>query len=532
MEGILLDQFVGAEVGDCHLERRLGYGQLGVVYLARQLRTKQPVMLTLFVLPEGLSTQARQQFRARFLQEAPRLAELSHPHLLPLEAYGEWEGSCYLITPAPRARSCATIFNQHGHCSTTTALALLEQITAGLEHAHCQGVVHGALSLSHLLLSSDQQIQIAGLGWQLLLERRDILPVAVPHEYLLTLAGTRLAPPRYLAPECLHQGQAADIRSDIYALGIILDELLTGGSGLRGTSSQHPEIKEGQPLPPAPVAQEAHLPPPLERVLRQALAEDPGKRFQRVSDLLAAFAEGLEGERSPVATTCWSCPLHPAVRITEPEAPQPMQEDELLDSTPFPWEMPSTPPSLEALSLFSRRSPVQHPIKRFPARSGMRVRRGHPHTYRSREISRRRLIKAMAFGALGAGVLSSGYVLTTALLNPPQPQGSGGSQPQQALNSARIFTNPKDGKLGLLVRLPNGTFVAYERACTHVGVAVEYNTKTHMLVCPAHGAIFDPAHGGRVVLGPATRPLPQVPVHAKSDGTILIGDGEAPPPVQ
>jgi len=80
--------------------------------------------------------------------------------------------------------------------------------------------------------------------------------------------------------------------------------------------------------------------------------------------------------------------------------------------------------------------------------------------------------------------------------------------------------------------LPNGTLVAYERACTHVGVSVDYNSKTHMLVCPAHGAIFDPAHGGRVLQGPATRPLPQVPLRPGSDGTILIGDASVLPPGQ
>src|SRR5947209_7766377 len=127
---------------------------------------------------------------------------------------------------------------------------MLEQITAGLEHAHCQGRVHGALSLSHLLVAQGQQIQIAGLGWLLLLERRDILPVAVPREHALTLAGTWLAPQRYLAPECLYQGQAADIRSDVYALGVILGELLAGRSRFRGTSLLESAMEEGQHLLP------------------------------------------------------------------------------------------------------------------------------------------------------------------------------------------------------------------------------------------------------------------------------------------
>lgn len=531
MEGALLEQFIGQDVGECHLEQLVSYGWLGAVYQAHQLRSNRPVTLTLLVLPEGLSTQARQQFSARFLREAPALVEVRHPHLLPLEAYGEWEDYSYLVTPAQPAQSLVTILSQHGCCTATTALAMLEQITAGLEHAHCRGLVHGALSLSHLLVSQGQQIQIAGLGWQQLLEKRDMLPVAAPREQVLTLAGTWLAPQRYLAPECLHQGQAADIRSDVYALGVILDELLTGRSRFRGT--REPALEEGQPLLPRGLTQDVSFPPSLERVLRQALTADPGRRFQRVSDLLAAFAEGLEEEeRSPMATTCWLCPLHPAVGTTELEAQHQMQEHESPGSTPFPWEMLRTLTPVEYPSLFSRSQLGQQHSKRSLARDRMRARRGHPHADRSRQISRRRLVKGMALGALGAGVLSTGYLLTTALLKPPLPQVSGKSHPQQALNTAQVFTVPRDGRQGLLVRLPNGTFVAYERSCTHVGVYVNYNSQTHMLVCPAHGAIFDPAHGGRVVLGPATRPLPQVPIRTKNDGTILIGDVGAPPPVR
>ena len=524
MEGALLEQLVGADVGQCHVERLLGYGQVGAVYQAHQRLSNRSVILILLLFPAGVSTQARLQFRARFLREAPRLAEVHHPHLLPLEASGEWEGFFYLVTPAQPERSLATILRRHGCCAAPTALSILEQITAGLEHAHCRGLVHGALSLSHLRVSQSQQIQIAGLGLQRLLERRDILPVAAPYEHGLTLAGTWLVAERYLAPECRKHGQAADIRSDVYALGVILDELLTGRPPQSGTSPPGPAV-EGEPhLPPVRLTQDVDLPLSLERVLHQACAADPTGRFQRVSDLLAAFAEGLEEERAPRALTCWFCPLLPAMGSTEPEARHSMQEDEWPGSPPFPWEVPDTLAPVEAPSLFSRSQREQRRSTQSIARDGIRARRGHLPAHRSRQLSRRRLVKGMALGALGAGVVGAGYLLTATWLQPAVPQGSGMSRPQQAPNTAQVFTNPRDGRQGLLVRLPNGTFVAYERACTHVGVAVNYNSQTHMLVCPAHGAIFDPARGGRVVQGPATRPLPQVPLHTKSDGTILIGD--------
>src|SRR5207248_9836699 len=117
MERALLEQFVGQDLGDCHLEQLVSYGQLGAVYRARQLMSTRPVALTLLGYPEGMSTQACQQFRARFLREAPALVEIRHPNLLPLEACGEWEEFSYLVTPAQPTRSLATMLSQHGLCT-------------------------------------------------------------------------------------------------------------------------------------------------------------------------------------------------------------------------------------------------------------------------------------------------------------------------------------------------------------------------------------------------------------------------------
>jgi nitrite reductase/ring-hydroxylating ferredoxin subunit len=95
-----------------------------------------------------------------------------------------------------------------------------------------------------------------------------------------------------------------------------------------------------------------------------------------------------------------------------------------------------------------------------------------------------------------------------------------------ATNSSAVFTNPTDKKDSVLVHLSNGNFVAYERACTHVQVNVNYDPATQLLVCPAHGAIFDPAKNGAVVQGPngeaptEIKPLPKVPIQVRADGTI------------
>jgi Rieske Fe-S protein len=90
----------------------------------------------------------------------------------------------------------------------------------------------------------------------------------------------------------------------------------------------------------------------------------------------------------------------------------------------------------------------------------------------------------------------------------------------QLKNTSQQFANPADGKASLLIHLPNGNFVAYKQACTHEGVSVNYDPGTQTLVCPAHGAIFDPAKSGAVLQGPATSPLPMVGVKVNADGSV------------
>ena len=88
-------------------------------------------------------------------------------------------------------------------------------------------------------------------------------------------------------------------------------------------------------------------------------------------------------------------------------------------------------------------------------------------------------------------------------------------------NSSTNFNDPNNGASGILIHLPNGNFVAYNRSCTDVGVLVYYNTGNQKLVCPAHGAVFDPANNGQVLGGPTSRPLLSIQITINSDGTII-----------
>jgi Rieske Fe-S protein len=329
-----------------------------------------------------------------------------------------------------------------------------------------------------------------------LLERRGILPIADSKDYRLTVAGTPLAAAKYMAAEYL-QGQAANIRSDIYSLGVILFELLRGS-----LLSQ-----EANPL--AALAQQGDtIPRSLQEVLRCAFAEDPDERFRRVSDLLVAFAAEVEQEKSTYAQRRSN-----AVAVEETAA----KRGETISWQRTPSEqLPS----------------VAQPAPLRPAQKT-----GGLATRVANNIGRRKVTAMFAAGVV-AGVVGVGAIVSLKdLLNAPAPAAPASTQTgtvisntKQSPNSAAEFNDPHvpEHRQSALVRLPNGTFVAYKRGCTHVGVLVNYDSKTQMLVCPAHGAIFDPAQGGRVVKEPEStpsvsiQPLPKVTFHVNSDGTITV----------
>ena len=130
---------------------------------------------------------------------------------------------------------------------------------------------------------------------------------------------------------------------------------------------------------------------------------------------------------------------------------------------------------------------------------------------------------AVTMGVAGMGTALVGILTKLRQSSPDSPPRSGGASigsMAQPRNSAIPFRNPHDNKHSLLVRLPSGTFVAYEQGCPHRGVLVTYDPATHQLVCPAHGARFDPAQRGKVLQGPATQALPQVAIRIHADGTI------------
>jgi len=520
MMTVVPEQFVGQTIAHYQAEALLYQDRMSAVYRAQQLLNHMPVQLTIFFPPSTLSARVYQQFLTRFMHEAAKLQAMRHPHLLPIYVYGERDGFPYLVTPAFSQRSAAVLLQQQGRCAPPLALPILEQIVNGLEYAHQQGVVHRALNPAYIFVHEDQRVQVAGLGFMNLLEKRGIIEDDRPYAYLYTIADTLLTPARYLAPECL-EGQRGDVRSDVYALGTILFEMISALPLFSGDLSLTALSQRRNP-PPTLHERYSDVLPSLDHILQQALAYDPARRFQRASDFLAAIQQALQED----AAHSGKLHLSPGV----PPAGQ-AHSFPLCNNCP----VAQAAPAMNSAPLTTNWSAEEHLFDTSGPLSTLWQDTGGPsrrlYSRRSRRVSRRR---ALAFGLTGAGIaIGLGIVgfehtnlarlANRGMVQMPSSTSMGKSvigHTSQARNTALSFTNPRDGQTSLLIRLPNGNFVAYERACTHQGVPVNYNEQTHMLVCPLHGSIFDPAHNGRVVQGPATTALPGVSTQTNANGTI------------
>ncbi|HLI05221.1 MAG TPA: protein kinase [Ktedonobacteraceae bacterium] len=646
MQAVAVETLVGQTLGSYHIERLLGQGRLSAVYLGRQAAT--PVAVTTFLIPATFSAQARERFLARFRREAQALVSLNHPRILPIYAYGVEYGHPYLVTPYAADGSLANVLKQRGRCTPVFILQALEQIAAALDYAHAHGVVHGTLKPANVLLhgSDERDLQVAGFSLVRILEMRGIEQSGFPYAHLLNIAGTFLGTPEYIAPECV-QGQPADARSDIYALGILLFELLSGKPPFTGSDPVQIALQHGQQPLPSLRRLCPDVAPALEVVVNRALARDPAQRFQHAGELAAAFAQALSSRPSavsvPDAPTLVSADQFSS-KIAPPDKWQilpPFVTGHLPAVTSAPLS-PVSPASSEKMTgAMPRTASIAPDDQRTiaapvlstqdvdamsvdPFEWWSRTFTGHlpsagtlplgapgvPGTYspvrpatRQQKMNRRQVVAALAAGGLlvaGFGGLSLAHMLehgtaqttvgtTTApgsKTTPTQGQvaskttSTPTSQPttkptqkptakpttkptatstpgttptsapsptptptrsvptptptpthtgtvightSQPTNTATSFTNPSDNQGSLLIHLPNGNFAAYEKACTHQGVPVYYDGGSHQLVCPAHGARFDPANGGNVLQGPASRPLPSVAIHIYSDGTITAG---------
>jgi serine/threonine protein kinase/Rieske Fe-S protein len=298
MQTLSIDQLAGQTLGNYRIERFLGQGRLNAVYLARNLAEEQRLdALTVYKVPERFSSEARARFLLRFQKEASVITLLEHPHILPVYDHGEVAGNPYLVTPYMMHGSLADLLKRHGKYDYNSLLPILEQLVSGLAYAHGKRFIHGTLRPSTIVLSPEKTLRVAGFGLMHMLQLSGLEPneqLDTPYAHLLSIAETFLVSPEYVAPEVV-LGQSIDIRSDIYALGCILFELLSGYPPFTGKDPLDIINKHVKGVMPLLHKINQDIPIAITSVVNHALERDPARRFQHILELIEAFRQASRG---------------------------------------------------------------------------------------------------------------------------------------------------------------------------------------------------------------------------------------------
>jgi serine/threonine-protein kinase len=272
---------IGTDFLGYRIEELIGRGGMGVVYRAYDLRLKRSVALKL-VAP----TLARdERFRDRFGRESELVMSLEHPNVVPIYDAGDVDGRVYLAMRLVDGTDLGLLLRTDGALEPGRTMAICIQIAAALDVAHGRGLVHRDVKPSNVLLDSSEHVYLADFG----LTRR--LEDEAPDGGVNGVVGT----PAYLAPEQL-EGRRADPRTDVYSLGCVLFECLTGEPVFVRDSRLAVAWAHLEEEPPQASRRRAGLPEEIDAVLGRALAKDPEQRFATCSQLVAAatVALGLE----------------------------------------------------------------------------------------------------------------------------------------------------------------------------------------------------------------------------------------------
>jgi serine/threonine-protein kinase len=258
---------------------RLGSGGMADVYLAQDQLLGRDVAVK--VLHHHFSED--QEFVERFRREASSAAALSHPNIVAIFDRGEWNGTYYIAMEYVAGRSLKTIVREHGALDPATAIDIVVQILRAARFAHRRGVIHRDLKPHNVIIDEEGRARVTDFG------------IARAGASDMTLTGSIMGTAQYLSPEQA-QGLAVSATSDLYSVGVILYELLTGVVPFEGETAVAIALKQVSAEPQAPSALNPALPQSLDAVVLRALAKDPAQRYADADELIAA----LEHERAAV----------------------------------------------------------------------------------------------------------------------------------------------------------------------------------------------------------------------------------------
>jgi len=301
----------GQMLGNYRIINQIGQGGMATVYKAYQPSMDRHVAVK--VLPSQLAES--KEFVARFQQEARTIARLEHPHILPVFDYGESDGTAYFVMRYLEAGTLKDRMVAGRPLPLDEIDRLFTQLTDALSYAHSHGVIHRDLKPANALVDSNGNLFLTDFGIAKLLES------ASPR---LTQTDAIMGTPAYISPEQA-QAQTVDQRSDIYSLGIILYEMVTGRVPFTADTPLAIILKHISDPMPLPSLIKPDIPASIEQVILKALAKEPQDRFATAAEFLSAWKRALDEKDSmprPAKTISAPGSSPPTLRPVTQAAPQ------------------------------------------------------------------------------------------------------------------------------------------------------------------------------------------------------------------
>jgi len=274
---------IGRKVSHYEITAKLGEGGMGVVYEAYDTVLKRKVALKF--LPANLTSD--EESRKRFVREAQAAATLNHPNICTVHEIGEDEGRTFIVMPCIEGKGLAGRLDE-GPLQSDEALDIAIQIGKGLSKAHRNDIVHRDIKPGNILITEDGHVKIVDFGL-----------AKLGSVTKMTTAGTTLGTVGYMSPEQA-RGDEVDSRSDIWALGVVLYEMLTGRMPFRGEvdAAVIYSIMNEEPEPPVEACPEC--PEGITDIISIALAKDPDGRFRTMDEMVEALVAVREGKKAPI----------------------------------------------------------------------------------------------------------------------------------------------------------------------------------------------------------------------------------------
>ena len=279
----------GMKFGRYRVLREVGRGAMGVVYLARDDRIGRNVAVKVLHLDPRLSEEEKREISERFNREAHAAGMLSHPNIVTVYDVGEEEGIPYIAMEYLEGATLTEI-TAEGPLSISQATDIVSQVLSALSYAHGHEVVHRDIKPDNVFLLPDGRVKVADFGI-----------ARVSSSSTMTSVGQVMGTPGYMSPEQV-KGEAVGPASDIFSVGVLLYELLTGIPPFASSSTTSIMYKIVHEEPTPPSTMNPAVPPNLEAVIARACAKNPGARYARASEMKDDIKKGRAPAVAPAAS--------------------------------------------------------------------------------------------------------------------------------------------------------------------------------------------------------------------------------------